>query len=105
MMTIIISPYRSVTFIYLYDVSERGRNVKREPGSFTKISITVPRSAKIKVGKGKGINPSSDDSLTPPQRYRSSHMEGEVRDTKIVFNNCLGYSVKVSLIMIGRRGN
>ena len=65
MMTIIISSYGSTTLIYHYNVSERGGSIKRESGSFTKISITVPRSAKIKVGKGKGINPISDDSLTP----------------------------------------
>ena len=65
MMTIIIYPYGSGTFIYLYDVSERGLNVKREPGSVTKTPIAVPRSAEIKVGKNKGINPISDDSLSP----------------------------------------
>ena len=39
-----------------------------------------------------------------PQRCRSPHLEAEVRGIQIVFKNCRGYRVKVSLIMIGGRG-
>ena len=39
------------------------------------------------------------------QRYRSPHLEAEVCDTKIVFNNCRGYRVKVSLIILEGKGD
>ena len=42
--------------------------------------------------------------LPSPQRYRSPHLEAEVRNTKTVFNNCRGYRFKVSLIMIWEGG-